>query len=143
MKIDNFILSLNINSFRQRDAHFSTLEDLCPGCKSLAEIKFIIDKVTTMLLKPKIVKNVFLRFYDEPTLHNEILEILDYMLDKGVKYETWLKTNGMGIIYRKEGKKILKKFNEVGIKGVRIFLCKEEGGACLIIWKERFVRRFA
>ncbi|MBI4722144.1 MAG: radical SAM protein [Candidatus Stahlbacteria bacterium] len=90
--------------------------------KTFKEIKDIIDNYAEVLKPPVLTKNAYLYFHDEATVHPDIIDILEYMVSKGIKCIPSLSTNGFGICKRKDGEKVLDAFKKVGTKSLQLTL---------------------
>lgn len=112
-------LSLNINNLEKiRPYHFKE-------SKTLDEVKFIIDRIITTIREPDVIKKFSLSFYEEPILYHNIIEILDYIISKRIKYSSIYETNGIGLLFSNEMREIIKKFKEAGVTQIKINLDRE------------------
>lgn len=91
--------------------------------KDISKIKNIIDQMAEINNSGLVENNnALLYFHDEPTIHPQIVNILDYMLEKKVKYNCALATNGYGLIRKQNGLEILNKFKKCGASIIHMSL---------------------
>lgn len=105
---------LNTTACNNSCAHCYVPQQRKKRFKTLNEIIAIFDILSHLRKAPLQVENITIYFHDEPTLHPDILKILDLVQQYNFSYVRGLMTNGSGISRRPNGTAIATSFYNLG-----------------------------
>ncbi len=105
---------LNTTACNNSCAHCYVPQHRNKRFKTTQEIIAIFEILSRLREKPLHAENITLYFHDEPTLHPDILHILNLVQQYNFSYVRGLMTNGSGIALRPNGTTIAKEIYTLG-----------------------------